>query len=501
MKQNTLTKTRHGVTATTTAAVNHEGRPAMSHDDKTELFVLGVGRFYGEESFYESGNAATKRYKELVRSVTKSDPEWVVSFLSWLRNEGNIRTAAIVGACEYVHAGGSNGRAVVRSVIVRGDEPAELLAYWINTYGRRLSQPIKRGIADSATRLFTERNYAKYDSLKRGVRFADVLELTHPRPSGPNQSELFKFVLDDRHGRGDLSKVPTISEARACSTRQDYLTALGNGNQAITWENVSSAGTGSMSADEWLMCYDHMGYMAQIRNLRNLDQAGVAVKEKRRIGEYLSDPTNVAKSRQLPLRFYSAYKSVSDDTWKGYLSEALDHSLDNVPRVAGQWLVLIDASASMTWGQTKGVSYYENACVFGAAFARANGSDLRTYASHGQLSPVYDSKGQNTLRIVKDLTSRDYYFSGGTDTAENLGVAFKQGKYNGVLLITDEQYTGYGDPGDSIPASVPLYTFNVAGYGKGHDIAPNRITVAGLNDSAFSMISSIEGSKIQWPWE
>lgn len=313
MKQNTKSAKapKTGVVKAKSSTVNEEGLEATQRSNKSNLFLLGVGRFFGESSYYN--DESTSRFVKLVHKVTKSDPEWVAQYLRWLRNDANIRTAALVGAAEYVKAGGPNGRAVVRSVIVRGDEPAELLAYWIKTHGKRIPQPIKRGIADSATRLYTERNYAKWNGGKGAVKMADVIELTHPRPATAQQSDLFKFVLDDRRGNGDLSVVPHIAEMRSCKTRADYQIALDNNNPCITWENVSSAESGPMSAEQWLAMYKHMGYMAQIRNLRNLDKALVATKDKRAIGSWLADPENVAKSRQLPMRFYSAYKSLEDD--------------------------------------------------------------------------------------------------------------------------------------------------------------------------------------------
>lgn len=503
-----VVKAKHSTNRTT---VNADGFEATERTAKSELFVLAVGRFYGEDSFYESKNESTKRFVALVHKVTKSDPAWMAEFLKWLRNEGNIRTAAIVGAAEYVKAGGPNGRSVVKSVIVRADEPAEMMAYWLNNHGRRVPQPIKRGIRDAAQALYNERNFARWDSKSNAVRMADVVELTHPAPKGGWQSDLFKYMLEDRHGRGTFEgkHLVYLEKRSKCVSRTDYLTELQAGNPTISWENVSSAGTGSMTADEWLTLYDFMGYMAKLRNLRNLDKAGVDVRTKHIIGNTLADKEQVAKSRQLPMRFYSAYKNVSDDVWKSYLSEALDHSLANVPKVHGKWLVLIDASGSMSysWSHSGDLDYYDSATVFGAAFAKVNNADVRTYSSTGQLSPKMTLTGKNTLRIVEDLHKNTYNFGGGTDTTGNLRKAFAAGKYDGVLLLTDEQYNGggfygrAGNPSDAIPASVPLYTFNLAGYKGGHDIKPNRVTVGGLNDAAFNMIAAVEASKAKWPWE
>lgn len=510
MKQNVKKEpVRTGVTKSKGETLNASGFSAAKRTNKTALFLLGVGRFFGEKSFYEDDS---QRFVDLIHKVTKKDPEWVAAFLKWLRNDANIRTAAIVGAAEYVRAGGPNGRAVVKSVIVRGDEPAEMLAYWINNYGRKIPQPIKRGVRDSATRLYTEANYAKWDSSSNAVRMADVVELTHPVPADDRQSDLFKFMIEARHGRGTFEgkRLYSLETRSMCESRDDYFRLKVHGNRTITWENVSSAGTGPMSAGEWVRLYPHMGYMAKLRNLRNLDKAGVSLKDKRAIGEWLADPENVAKSRQLPMRFYSAYRSVGDDVWNSYLSEALDHSLANVPKVKGNWLVLVDASGSMNapYSDRSAVSYYDAATVFAAAFAKVNGADIRTYSY--SLSPVYKDTHKNTLRIVRDLHTNSFWFSGGTLTGTHLKQAFAEGKYDGVILLTDEQYNygfgyyGFGErikPSEAIPANVPLYTFNLAGYKSGHETGINRVTVGGLSDAAFSMIAAVESARAKWPWE
>lgn len=497
MKQNTLTKSRSGVLKATKPTLNEEGFVAAKKSKKTELFLLGVGRFFGESTFYSD---EAPRFVKLVRDVTKSDPQWVAGFASWLRNEANIRTAAIVTAAEYVKAGGPNGRAVVRSVIVRADEPAEMLAYWINSYGRTIPQPLKRGIADSATRLYTERNVSRWN-VPGAVKMADVIELTHPRPQNDEQSALFKFVLDDRRGNGDLDVVPNIRQARACRTREDYLDALDNNNPCVSWENVSSAGKGSMTADQWSKVYSHMGYMAMLRNLRNLDKADVSRTVKRSIGSKLADADNVARSRQLPMRFYSAYKAVTDDVWRGYLDEALENSLANVPKLDGKWLVLVDASASMGWGTSNksDLTYYDAATVFAAAFAKVNNADLYTYSS--TLSPKMSVRGKSVLRLVEDLHGRNYNLMGGTATSASLKQAMSGRKYAGVLLLTDEQYNYGTQPGSVVPANVPLYTFNLVGYRGGHNTDMNRVTIGGLSDSAFTLMAAIESAKSKWPWE
>jgi hypothetical protein len=105
--------------------------------------------------------------------------------------------------------------------------------------------------------------------------------------------------------------------------------------------------------------------------------------------------------------------------------------------------------------------------------------------------------------MVKDLDNPKFWMGSLTATARSLQQAFGRGKYDGVLLLTDEQYNvGYrSDPTSVVPESTPVYTFNLAGYRGGHEAKANRITVGGLNDGAFTMIATIENAKAAWPWE
>jgi hypothetical protein len=494
--------------------LNHEGSPAYVRDPKSELFLLSVGGFFGEDKFYESASESSQRFRGLIHQVAKSDPEWTAKFLAWLRSAGNIRTAAVVGAAEYVRAGAPNGRTVVRSVLQRPDEPGEILAYWRNTHVRAIPKPLQRGVKDSVERMYSQRNLVKFDASGNAMRFGDVIEIVHPSPQSTEQSDLFKWAIDSRHNRdGEPTALGAIYARqlalKAEDPREALLQQMEKGNPTITWETVSSAAKGPMASTQWERLYMRMGYMARLRNLRNLDVAGVAPGPKRAIGALLADPVEVAKSKQLPMRFLSAYKAVNDLVWGSYLSEALDHSLSNVPQVPGNWLVLVDASGSMDMHLSKdsSMSMYEAAAVFGAAFAKRNNAVLQTY-SNG-LSPLVNiAKGESTLKVVGKMLGREYFFGGGTNTGPCLREAFSRSSYDRVLLLTDEQsYTGrwgsYTSAGDAIPQNVPLYTFNLAGYRSASDqSSPTRITLGGLSDASFGIISMLEKHRDgSWPWE
>jgi hypothetical protein len=117
-----------------------------------------------------------------------------------------------------------------------------------------------------------------------------------------------------------------------------------------TWEvELSTKGN---TTEVWTDLIDSgkVGYMALLRNLRNIINAAPDNIDK--VYETLSDPDQVRRSRQLPFRFLSAYKelqSVSGATSKVFdvLETALDISVENIPRIAGKTAIVVDVSGSM----------------------------------------------------------------------------------------------------------------------------------------------------------
>lgn len=213
-------------TPITPTALTFEGGQGFLRSEKQELFLLAVTNMVGEETFYEASTVRDARFNTLIKNITKEDPSWIATFVGYLRNTLNMRSASLVMAVEYVRAGGLNGRQVVSSACVRADEPAEMLAYFHGKYGRKLPAALKRGIADSAARLFTERNTLKFDGQSKGFRFADVIELTHPKPSAGWQSDLFKHVLDKRH-HAETAVIPLTLVAVQARAELQNLTPYG----------------------------------------------------------------------------------------------------------------------------------------------------------------------------------------------------------------------------------------------------------------------------------
>jgi len=446
----------------------------------------------GEDTFYEKSEQRDTRFRDLVAQVTKSDPEWVLHFIPFLRNEMNMRSAAIVTAVEYVIAGGPHGRQAILSSITRADEPGEVLGYYRSRMGRSVPQPIKRGIADAIQRIYNERNVIRYKD-RGGYKMGDVIRITHPQPIGTWQSNLFKWLLKPETAPEglpmlkrylDLMNMP-IAMRRAVLDAPEALWDAG-----MTWESVSGWLQGPMDAKAWESLIPSMGYMALLRNLRNFEDAGISDAAKAKVIARLTDPEEVARSKQFPIRFYSAFKAVRGFGYLEALDKALDLTLQNVPSLPGRTLILVDNSGSMDT-RMSGKSertMREIAALFGAAVAiRAESADLIPYDTVAH--PAVAIYKRPLLKVAADASA----FNGSTNTFKCLQATYKN--HDRVIILTDEQAHDSGSYIANI--KVPIYTFNLVGYNKSHLPSDgNRYLFGGgLTDAAFKVIPLLEGGK------
>ncbi|MEU4271645.1 TROVE domain-containing protein [Streptomyces sp. NPDC026092] len=501
-------------------APTHQGGIGVLREPRSELFLLAVANFVTQRTFYESGEERDDRFAGLVRKLAVEDPEWTAGLLRWLRSEAHMRTASLVGAAEYVRARldagvetGPTNRQVVDSVLLRADEPGELLGYWTSTYGRNIPKPVKRGVADAVQRLYSAKSLLKYDTDSKGYRFGDVLNLTHaaPDPEKPWQGELFRYALDRRH-RPETAAPPASSPVLAAhralmdlpvEERRAVVTGPGGAERlagaGMTWEALAGWLQGPMDAAAWEAVIPSMGAMALVRNLRNFDGAGVSDEVAARVAARISDPKAVAASRQFPFRYLAAYRHAPSLRWAYPLEQALGHSLANVPALPGRTLVLVDRSGSM-WSRLSDRSELNRAdaaAVFGTAVAmRAADADLVEFGTSS--APVPYQAGESVLKVLDRFGNL-----GGTNTTEAVRRHYKG--HDRVLIVTDEQaaHSRLGDPTAQVPDHVPVYTWNLAGHRVGH--APSgtgrRHTFAGLTDAAFRMVPLLEaGRRADWPW-
>ena len=262
----------------------------------------------------------------------------------------------------------------------------------------------------------------------------------------------------------------------------------------------------------------------------------MALKENQvqEIIKHLTDPQEVAGSRQLPFRFLSAYLNVPSVRWSQPLETALGYAIPNVPRLDGYTAIIVDRSGSMfdlmgtdqqkrnklfNEGKTPPVypTRLDAALVFATALALKNIGRAEMYCfADGNFRVDNIEHGASVLRTVEVIKNhRDPRLGGGTYIERNLRAIFDSGRHTRVVLLTDEQafadapdykhhWRQYlGDAGSAIPASIPLYSWNLSAFTFGcFPAGENRYALGGLSDASFSIMQQIENGKNgTWPWE
>lgn len=520
----------------------HEGAEAYVPKAKGELFKLGISMLAGEDTFYETAEARMQRLAELVEHVAMRDPRWLAGFIPYVRQTMNLRTVSIAMAVEAAIAirkhpkaalaQGITVRQIVGSAPQRADEVGEFIAYWAEKQGRKLSADkpgklggvtlpsgVQRGLSDAVSRLFNEYAAMKYDGLQAPWRLGDVVEMVHPENKGAWQGTLYSYLLDRRHNpqdvRANMELLPMISrnrelrampveKRRAFLKRPEAMTQLRNAG--ITFEDLSGWVQGALDDSFWEAVIPSMGYMALLRNLRNFDQAGISKDAVRKVCEILEDPEQVARSRQLPFRFWSAYREVPSLHWASSLETALDGSLGNIPTLSGRSLVIVDTSASMqqTMSGKSAVRMVDAAGLFGAALANKNAADLVIFGDRSTQIPKI--KGEATLRTMSRVSHAVGSVGHGTEAHAAIIKNFQRGVHDRVFILTDEQaFRSVQRAESAVPADVPVYIFNLNGYrpqmmATGGDT--NRHILGGLSDATFQMVPMLEaGEDATWPWE
>lgn len=331
----------------------------------------------------------------------------------------------------------------------------------------------------------------------------------------PRQSELFQYALDRRHHPEDAQIPETlkvISRNKVLRTADDlgmWLDADFLQDAGMTWEDALSAvgGRGDISKRRlWEAMIPSMGYMALIRNLRNFDEADVSDDVAEQVIAKLKDPGEVARSRQLPFRFYSAYCNVTSLRWGQALERALDLCLPNIPELAGRTLILTDTSRSMTStvSAKSERQCLEVAALFASALAQRNAGRVDLYQYADFPAAIVTPKGGSVLKMTEAIRRHCDSVGRGTNIAGSVRQTYQN--HDRVIIFSDGQgtrRTSAEGVGGSVPANVPVYLFNIQGYSQSPMPTGSaaRFDLGGLSDQTFKLIPLLEAGSGAWPWE
>ena len=164
-----------------------------------------------------------------------------------------------------------------------------------------------------------------------------------------------------------------------------------------------------------------MGYMALLRNLRNFDQAGVSDEVAATVAAQLADPDEVARSRQLPMRFLSAYRAAPSLRWAyaletGAAARAGERAGAGRPHADAGRHVRLDEQPTFSRDGT--LRCWDAAAVFGLALARRCAAGATWCRSPTDTMVFPRAAGRVAAARRCERFKADGYFLGrGTDTA------------------------------------------------------------------------------------
>lgn len=318
-------------------------------EDKAKLMTQVMTCFFGEKKFY-GGTAHNDAIVKGVRAMLNHDPKFVANLGVYAREVLHLRSVAHVIAAELAnHPNGKQyAREAISSIVERPDDMTEIFAYFLAAFapaqqkpspykarppkgvGRGLAKHVnkkvpnsmKKGLADAFKR-FDEFSLQKYNGSARqekGVKLRDIYLVSHPSPNNQEQWQLWQRLLAD-----ELAT-------------------------PVTWETQLSERGNTREVWEELIAERKVGYMAALRNLRNMVQSGARNIDE--IYDYLMNPVAVARSKQLPFRFLSAFKMAQGEGWGTSrtiqaLETALKISAQNIKKLPGKTFFAADASGSM----------------------------------------------------------------------------------------------------------------------------------------------------------
>lgn len=478
--------------------VNSEGAKAYALTSQAELYTTVVTSSLSNK-FYESTADRINRLRNL---ILKNDPEFVAKLAVYTREKMYLRSVPLVLAVELAktQSGNSIVAKTVTRVVFRTDEITELLAYYQLANERtdtkklnKLSKQLQKGLANTFNR-FDEYQFAKYDR-QTEIKLKDALFLVHPKAKNETQQALFNKIAD-----GSLATPYTW---------ETELSALGEQK----FENENARKAALKATWEGLIASGKIGYMALLRNLRNILEAQVDYATVQKVCTQLADSKAVANSKQLPFRFLAAYRELKNvkSGFTGGLMSALEtavmqtssniNGFDEHTRV---WIAC-DVSGSMQKAisaKSKILNYDIGLML--AMLLKARCKNVVT-GMFGDTWKVINMPGKNILANVDEFYRREGevgYSTNGYLVIRDL--LHSKTTVDKVMIFTDCQLWNSNGSAETISnlwkqykqiaPNAKLYLFDLAGYGNTPlDTKQGDVyLIAGWSDKIFDVLAAIE---------
>lgn len=418
----------------------HEGGIAQRISHISQLRRAVCSCMLWEDQFYEDGVEIAQRIAEL---VTKCKPAEVAALAIEARSVHNLRHIPL-WLCVQLARQHTLKAAVLAECIQRADELSEFLALYWKDGKCPLSAQVKKGLAKAFLK-FNEYQLAKYNR-DGAVKLRDVLFLCHAKPADDYQAAVWKRLANN------LLVTPDTWEV-ALSTGQ---------NKKVTWMRLLSE--------------KKLGYLALLRNLRNMYNEGVP---KSIVYDALMTGDS---SKILPFRFLAAAKAVP--AWEDIIDEAMQNAMGPMERLPGKSLFVVDVSGSMFYdmiSKKSDLTRADAACAL-AILLRGIAEDVEIWTFSSKCVHVPARHG---LALRDAIINSQSHSS--TDLKSALSSLGYGGGYDRLIVISDEQVKS----NIQMPRARRNYMVNVASnkHGIGYGA---WVHLDGFSEAIVKFIATLE---------
>lgn len=353
-----------------------------------------------EDEFYEDGQSIAKRIGDTIAQVA---PDRVAAIAIEARTKMKLRHVPLLIVREMARLATHRGcvAETLADVIQRPDELAEFVSIYFKEKRQPLSAQVKRGLASAFTK-FDEYALAKYNR-DGAIKLRDVLFMCHAKPKDDAQSALWKKLV------GNTLVTPD------------------------TWEVALSSGADKKEAWTRLLSEKKLGALALLRNLRNMEQAGVSSADIRAaLSEMKTD-------KVLPFRFISAARIMPQ--FEDAIEPPMLRCALAAKMLAGKTMLLVDTSPSMDAKvSAKSDLSRKDAAAGLAILLREVCETVEIAAFSSNIAIVPPRRGF----ALADAILRAVPSNG---TLLGAAIASVSGRYDRIIVITDEQSQDrVGDP-------------------------------------------------------
>lgn len=476
---------------------NHEGAEAMRVTPEYELYTAAVTGTLSDK-FYESVSQSLDRLSNAAGKVT---PQFLAQLAIYTRTVMNMRSMPLLLICLLArrHNGDSLVAKTIERCVLRADEIMELLVCYqlcnpqnasgIKRLGK-LSNQVRRGL-EAAFNQFDEYQFAKYNRKGLTVSLKDALFIVHPKAKDEQQQQIFDKIA------ADTLAIPYTWETELTKTGQ------------ITYQTHEMKRKAFANTWNSLIHSNRLGYMALLRNLRNIFTLSDFIDKQSidKVLQRLDNPAEVEASRQLPFRFFAAYKELYNlrNEYTPRLLHALEGAMltsaANISDINPNERILMacDVSGSMSFPISKKSSLYAREIGLVLAMTLRSRCPNTTVGLFGEIWKVYDIPTTGILDGVTQLIKHENEIGWATNGHLAIDWLVEQRTIvDKVMMFTDcqlwqsisESWCKYR----AINPQAHLYLFDLNGYGTIplQSPMPGVHLIAGWSEKVFDIIAAID---------